>query len=174
MDPWIKRYRLRLRRSEAVRSLLEYAFEHGFTVLLLDRREDWAHGWIELESKRIGINLRDPHGRFRSFGDIVFTLAHEIRHLEHLVEGRFGAYYHWPQRAAFLCGVAAERDCDRAARKYVRKYKLQCSPELANRIYPSWRIDPRCLGGGTLIRRTLVEIDHSLRMLRRARRAANG
>lgn len=151
----------RIRRHKAVRPLIRFAAQAGFTVIFHERTLDWAYGYIDFAARKIGVYVADMAGVDRPLGDVVFTLAHEIRHLEHTQLGLYAAYYDDSQGhlggKAFICGIAAERNCDRYARTYLEKYNLIGSKRLIERSYPSWRVEYRCLYGSVKAYRDIVE-----------------
>ena len=65
-----------------------------------------------------------------SIPDIIFVLAHELRHIQHVQQGLFDTYYEFKitleNMGHYLeTGLAAERDCDDYGRKVLRANDLK-------------------------------------------------
>lgn len=67
-------------------------------------------------------------GRLLPLSDFILNLAHETRHLLHMVSNKYSSYYSYAlgfeDKPKILVGLNAERDCDKWAVKYVEKHKL--------------------------------------------------
>ena len=137
-----------IRKQQVVKPLLAYLRKQGYRVSFKDNpKGDWAFGWHNRASKTVCVYLRTPKGHFRSLADIVFVLAHEARHTEHIELGLFPKYYDRRRSKSaphlLLMALAAERNCDLSARKYVDKVMPgEPRSELYNRKYPTWRVSP--------------------------------
>jgi hypothetical protein len=104
--------------------------------------------------------MRQPSGQFWNMDDITFLLAHEFRHAEHRELGLFKQYYSSRDEYRpdlFKIGLAAERDCDAYAKKYVNQANPKNKSILKHRLYPGWRVCPFVLPEKILTERLKIE-----------------
>lgn len=97
-------------------------------------------GSFNIAKNRINIIIRGRPSR----RDILYTLAHEVRHAMHLAQGYFPHYYKPISKRKLNLGVAvrAERDCDKWANKWLKSKNLRPIKEL----YPAHHtLDARVL-----------------------------
>jgi len=132
--------------------LVDYALEKGF-IITFKETDIYGLGIFDQNEKIITICLRTPCGKFRSFDDLLFTLAHEVRHLQHLKEDKFKDYKfyysvdNFPEKVTNEIMNKAhevELDCDNFARKYVIK-KGYTNGQMLRRVYPKLRVSSNFL-----------------------------
>jgi hypothetical protein len=149
-----------IRKQKSVKPLLSYLRGQGYSVSFNDDPQgDWAYGWHSRATKQICVYLRKSNGQFWSLPDIVFVLAHEARHTEHIELGLFRKYYDSRRRyrapELFLMALNAERNCDLSARKYLDKALASSihKSSLYSRKYPAWRVSPLFLSARLYLQR---------------------
>jgi len=144
--------RRRLRGQDPIAELIHNIESQGYHVRLPDfNRGNWCYGFCRNEPDDSGyglvvVFLRMPNGRFWSDADIAFLLAHEYMHIIHYKRGMFKEYYKPGQHndsSKFITALAAERHCDRFAKEYIDEFYSDQKSALRDRVYPSWRVQPR-------------------------------
>lgn len=102
-----------------------------------DKKRTWCLGTHSEDG--IVVQLCDPFGTPFEIEDIVFILAHEIRHAQHVEQKLFKPYYKNKKKCSWQTGLAAERDCDRFATNFCKKHNL--NSYLCQREYPGWKVN---------------------------------
>jgi hypothetical protein len=104
----------------------------------------------EFDERKKRILIRKYRNTFKH--SIMCVLAHEIRHMLHVVEGKYSKYYsdYWAANviehyrgkqvdkldiSCFLQGIKAERDCDKWAQEFLFNRGYAYSPRMI-RKYP--------------------------------------
>jgi len=145
--------------KQVIRELRAIARQHGFEV------RTYTYDRLKSDNYLRPFSPRSPSGYFKQrdkrivvqryrntfLKSVMYVLAHEIRHLLHVVEGKYPRYYsaYWeyeilkhhimlkiPEKLdvnCFLQGIRAERDCNAWATKFLaeRGYTYH-----AQKLYP--------------------------------------
>lgn len=153
-----------IRAIPAVKELLAQARSLGWTVKFKGHRPTralFAYGYVTqmTDTGHIVVFASDADGGPSSLSTILFVLAHEIRHMQHIRDGLYAEYYETPptkekksvrlvqarRGQLLLVGLAAERDCDQFARNWLKSNKLPVTTGLMRRRYPVWKVSFDCV-----------------------------
>lgn len=134
-----------LTKLDAVSSLVEYALLRKYWVSFTNDIPDRdITGLFHQEDQYITIYLRNISGDFLNVANVVYTLAHEIRHIQHVEFGLYRSYYKTDgeyRPECFLTALAAERDCDRFAAKWLASHYSRRKDSILIEDYPVEAID---------------------------------
>lgn len=129
-----------IRKHPAIKELLAEAKRLGVKVTW-GKKRDWYLGLHDIRKNKIGVQLCDPFGTPFDIEDIVFIMAHEIRHCQHVEQKLYSEYYRKKQDGSWQIGLWAERNCDVFAAKFCKKHNL--NSYLCGRKYPGWKVTLR-------------------------------
>ena len=126
-----------VREHPVIRVLLKEARRLRMRVSFAKKR-NWSLGSHDMKKRKLTVQLCDPIGTPFEIEDVIFILAHEVRHEQHVDEGIYRAYYRMKKSCTWQMGLAAERDCDKFATEFCKKNNT--ISYLCGRKYPGWKV----------------------------------
>ena len=97
-------------------------FHASRKVITRESGQKMAYGYILPKEGIIGVGRIKPNGKKMSEEDIIFVLAHELRHAIHKMDDLFISYYDRRYGVPSPSyGLLAETDCDDFAKNYLRE-----------------------------------------------------
>lgn len=161
-------YDKKVKRNPLVKKLIKEIRDLDYQVIFVPSWRNLgvydAYGMHErsLHVRKIWCVRYRKDGSRRSAAEVAHTLAHELRHAQHMAAGLYDAYYGRREAEgladigiAVAVGIRAERDCDRYARERLKAAGVYTP--LLHRRYPLRKVAMyleyrRCLLARQMIR----------------------